>query len=361
MPKAKKLPSGNWRVLGYYKDATGKIHRPSFTAPTRREAEFLERSWAATMKAAPKEARISQTVADVVDKYIELSGPALSPTTLYRYETMRKHGFKELLAMPVEDLTEDVLQKAVNKEALRTYRGKRLAPKTVSNEWSLLSAALKFVTGKTYHVKLPKLQPGNYIELPDPADVMEALKGTDIELPAMLALWLSFTMSEVLGLRASDVHKDLIYINGARVYLGGRIIEKNTAKNSTRKRLHKIPPYLLELINNTEAVKKYAETGEDGPLVTMTDYNIRYRLEKYLDKAGIHGFTFHKLRYLNASVMHALNVPDKYAQERGGWKTGHIMKTVYMHTLSEERQKVDALVDTYFEQKLHTNTAHDPA
>ena len=181
----------------------------------------------------------------------------------------------------------------------------------------------------------------------------------DIELPAMLALWLSFTMSEVLGLRASDVHKDLIYINGARVYLGGRIIEKNTAKNSTRKRLHKIPPYLLELINNTEAVKKYAETGEDGPLVTMTDYNIRYRLEKYLEKAGIHGFTFHKLRYLNASVMHALNVPDKYAQERGGWKTGHIMKTVYMHTLSEERRKVDALLDSYFEQKLNTNSAHE--
>lgn len=36
--------------------------------------------------------------------------------------------------------------------------------------------------------------------------------------------------------------------------------------------------------------------------------------------------TFHDLRHLNASVMAALRIPDKYAQERGGWKSDKIMK-----------------------------------
>ena len=62
--------------------------------------------------------------------------------------------------------------------------------------------------------------------------------------------------------------------------------------------------------------------------------------------------TFHDLRHLNASVMHALNIPDKYAMERGGWETDHIMKTVYQETLSEERRKVDEVIDGYFKEVI---------
>ena len=62
--------------------------------------------------------------------------------------------------------------------------------------------------------------------------------------------------------------------------------------------------------------------------------------------------TFHDLRHINASLMAVLKIPDKYAQERGGWKTDHIMKSVYTETFSEERQKVDEIIDGYFEQIL---------
>ena len=42
MAKAKKLPSGSWRVLQFVGlDADGKRQYKSFTAPTKREAEFL--------------------------------------------------------------------------------------------------------------------------------------------------------------------------------------------------------------------------------------------------------------------------------------------------------------------------------
>ena len=42
MATAKKLPSGSWRILVYsHTDQDGKRRYKSFTAPTKKEAEFL--------------------------------------------------------------------------------------------------------------------------------------------------------------------------------------------------------------------------------------------------------------------------------------------------------------------------------
>jgi hypothetical protein len=57
---------------------------------------------------------------------------------------------------------------------------------------------------------------------------------------------------------------------------------------------------------------------------------------------------------MNASVMLALGIPDKYAMERGGWSSDHIMKSVYQHTFSEERRKADEKIDDYFNSVLES-------
>ncbi len=42
MPKATKQPSGNWKVRAYdYTDSEGKKHMRSFTASTKKEAEYM--------------------------------------------------------------------------------------------------------------------------------------------------------------------------------------------------------------------------------------------------------------------------------------------------------------------------------
>ncbi len=63
--------------------------------------------------------------------------------------------------------------------------------------------------------------------------------------------------------------------------------------------------------------------------------------------------SFHDLRHMNASVMAMLQIPEKYALERGGWKTDAVMKNVYTHTFSKERKKVDGIIDSYFETMQH--------
>ena len=64
--------------------------------------------------------------------------------------------------------------------------------------------------------------------------------------------------------------------------------------------------------------------------------------------------TFHDLRHMNASVMLALGIPDKYAMERGGWSSTNIMKSVYQHTFTAERQAADQKIDDYFNGVLDT-------
>lgn len=67
--------------------------------------------------------------------------------------------------------------------------------------------------------------------------------------------------------------------------------------------------------------------------------------------------TFHDLRHVNASIMTILNVPDKYAQERGEWKTDNIMKSTYMQTFSEQRKEVDKQVDNYMYDVIFNKSA----
>jgi integrase len=83
-------------------------------------------------------------------------------------------------------------------------------------------------------------------------------------------------------------------------------------------------------------------------IVPLTRSQLHGRFTRLCKKNGL-DLTFHDLRHLNASVMLALNVPEKYAMERGGWKTPNVMKSVYQHTFSRQRRMVDDQIDDYFD------------
>lgn len=61
------------------------------------------------------------------------------------------------------------------------------------------------------------------------------------------------------------------------------------------------------------------------------------------------------MRHANASIMLALGVPDKYAMERMGHATNNMLKTVYQHTMKSKQDEVADVVDSYFEEKMHTD------
>lgn len=340
MATPKKTPSGKWHLTLFIgKDENGKRIYKSVTADTKGECTKKAERLVKEAKAARRRPKIADLprVCDAVDKYIELC-QVLSPVTVNGYEKIRRTAFPHLMNVPIADLTREVVQQAINTETYREGRRGRISAKTVQNEWALIAAALRNQYGLRFEVRLPKRQ-RHLKEYPEPEAVIQAVIGTEIELPCLLALWLSFSMSEIRGLKFSDLNGDTITINRVIVDVGTLPTVKETAKTEARLRRHKLPPYLMELIERADHTEEF--------IVPYNHNYIYYHFRKLMDAAGF-SITFHDLRHLNASVMLALGIPDKYAMERGGWKTPHVMRSVYQHTFTKERLRVDAIIDDYF-------------
>ena len=348
MGTPKKTKNGKWHTQVYVGiDETGKRIIRSVTADTKAECQ-LKASQLKLEKKPPSK----MTVKDAVNVYIKSIESVASPPTIRGYYTILNHAFPDLMKMNVDDVDNLVMQRAISNESKRISQyGKPMSPKTVSNRYGLIETALRKVCNKTFEVKLPQ-RIVKIKEYPMPEDIFEAIKGTDIELPCLLAMWLSMTMSEIRGLECSSIRNGIIHIEQARVLSVDGDVLKPTAKNDSRIRNHKIPKYIMTLINNTDTYKNFAKTGENSPLIPMSANMIYNRWQKICRSHGWK-MTFHDLRSVSASVMLMLNIPDKYAQQRGGWKTDHTLKTVYQQTFDSERQKVDALIDSYFEQFIN--------
>lgn len=351
MSKPRKLKSGSWNVQVYdYRDASGKAHFKSITAPTKLECEYQAKLY--QRENASRGSARELTVGGAVDKYIELCG-VLSPCTSTAYRRMRETMFPALMQAPVRSLSAAKVQRAINAECFRECRktGRVITPKTVKNEWGLISAALKKICGLSFEVKLPKVVKDRR-QFPDPEVVLAAIMDCPERLPCLLSIWCTFSMSELLGVRCSSVRDGYIYIERVRVYTDQGWVEKAIAKNATRNRVQRLPELLLDMIRETPAFQRYLETGEDGYLFPGSRSKIYNAWTRTAARHGLE-LSFHDLRHMAASVMLQLNVPPKYAQERGGWSTSSVMQTVYQHTFSAQRLAVDALVNDYFTESLN--------
>ena len=350
MAKAKKLKSGNWNIRVFdYRDENGKQHFTSFTAPTKLECEYKAKAY---QRDNPHRTPAQEmTVGAAVDRYIELS-QVLSPTSTTGYKKIRENAFLELMEVPVKKLNNVTVQKAINAECSRvnSRTGKTISAKTVHNEWGLVSASLKKICNMSFEVSLPRIKKDRK-QYPDPQAVLEAILDCPAKLPCLLSMWCTFSMSELLGIKCSSIRDGCIYIDQVRVYTENGWVEKSIAKNATRNRVQQLPQYLMDLITQEPAFQEYIASGKDGYLFPMTRSAIYNAWTRTAQKYGL-DLSFHDLRHMSASIMLQLNIPEKYAQERGGWSTSNVMKTVYQHTFSAQRIAVDSVINDYFNRKL---------
>lgn len=332
MPKAKKLPSGNYRVRAYLgKNADGKDIYKSFTAPTKKEAEFLAASFSATAK-RPTE----KTVKTLIEEYIDAKSSVLSPTTIAGYESMLKITLSRLCELKVSEINKRNVQDAVNELTVS------LSPKTVHNAYGLFSAALNWADVPNVKITLPP-KTRQFKRLPTADIVINTFKGSEIEIPVLLAIWQGMRCSEILGVRKCDIDKDgILTISQVGVTVDGKILYKKRAKTYGSNRQLMLPPQIVSLIRSVDC-------PDTMPVVSLTRKQIYLRFIKGLANTG-YKITFHDLRHINASVMAALGIPDIYAMERGGWSNTTTLRSVYQQTFDSERQKVDKAVDNYFNE-----------
>lgn len=284
------------------------------------------------------------TLRQAFDKYIELRKNRLAPSTIHRYETIRDNSFPTIMDMKLNELDRRTLEEAVSAEEGRKGRtGGKQSPGSIINAYHLIATILhRYAPGIDTNVSLPEKKRKVPV-LPEPADVIHAVKGSDIELPCLLSMWLSLSMSEILGLTKSEsINGDQLTVVKTAVMINGELVERYAGKEEERTRSLKIPPYIMDLID---------QVGTDR-LVTMTGRMVYQHFNKALKDAGVPPMRFHDLRHMNASVSAMLKIQDAVIQERGGWKTDYVMKRVYTHTFSSERQQADAIINNYFDQIL---------
>ena len=373
MPTAKRLKSGSWNCLVYShsviqtdkngniiynKDGKPKKKRiyKSFTSDdkTKRgkaEAEALANDFILNHKFNNRKRQLdcNITLLEAIEKYIDQRKESLSPASIRDYNIIKRNGFQDIMFLKLKDFDEDVLQEAVNRESRRfskvqTKNPRPISAKRLQNEYGLVRTVLKKYRKDIdfEEISLPKVPP-RQPELIQPEIILNIIKGTDIELAVLLAMWLSFTQSEIRGLtKSKSIDGDYITIKEVVVDGVNGATRKSIGKNKYRNRRHKMPAYIKQLIDQV-----------DGDVLVPMNGNMIYRKwTRLLDQNNLPHITFHDLRHVNASVMALLRIPDRYAQERGGWKTDKIMKAVYQHTFSDEREAVDKKIDEYFENKM---------
>ena len=340
MATAKKLPSGSWRVRAYVgKGPDGKDKYKSFTASTKKEAEYMAAQYVRFDREIAK--ADSDTFGAVADRYIGSKSNILSPTTISGYKKIKKNHLDEWEKTKVSDLTNSKIQIKINEIS------EIKSPKTVRNVYGFITAVLYYANPeRRISVSLPKKKK-NIKVLPATEDVINAVRGTNVELAAMLAMWMSLRLSEIRGLMKSDIIDGYMIVRHVKVKTenGEELREATKTYDSTR--MLKLPQYILDLIEKTDTEF----------IVPETPGRIYKRFQAALKTAGIdRHMSFHDLRHLNASVMISLGVPDPYAMERGGWSSTNVLKSVYQHTFSKERLGADAKIDNYFEKIINKTT-----
>lgn len=354
-----ELPSGNIRKKVYMGkelrvDADGnpildekgrpvykKIYK-SVTAETPQEAQELASALKADKVIVCNSTSPNLTVYEKIRAYVELNQSVLSPTTIHGYKACMDFAFQDtIMYMPIRELTKEICQDAINKESVRTTKrtGKPISSKTLKNEWGIVATVLN-EEGINFPVKLPKVNMELH-ELSDPEQIWNANKGTDVELPVLLAMWLSFTMSEIKGLtKSGSLRGEYIYIDKVMVRTDNEDHIKSVGKNSKRNRMAKCPEYILELI----------EKVDGDVIVPMNQRTIYSHFCNNMRLAGLPKMSFHDLRHVSATVCDSLSIPSKVSQDRGGWSGDGIMRSRYMQTFSSERQEADAVIDSYFSE-----------
>ena len=342
MATAKKLPSGNWRVQAS-KTINGGLVKKSFTAKNKKEVELKAAEW--QVQFDDNNAIENITLQKAFERYISSKENILSPNTIRVYLNISRAHFQGIMQRKITTLTTEDFQREINISAAKS------SPKTIRNVNGLLSAVLKMFRPEfKLNTSLPQKKPTE-LYIPDDNDIkklIQAVKDTEMEVPVLLAAFGPMRRGEICALTSEDVNGNIVTVNKAVAHdKNGKIVIK-APKNVSSYREIEFPEFVIEKLK-----------GIEGKITTISPAHISRRFKVILKNNGIPEFRFHDLRHYNVSILHAMNVPDKYIMARGGWRTNATMNKVYNHVLknkqTEYTKEINNHFSTFFEETHHEN------
>ena len=355
MATARKLPSGSWRcqVFSHIEeikqpDGTVKKKRiyKSFTcdiqgAKGKRICEQKAAQWAAEKESSDSQT-VSLTFGEALDSYIEARENILSPRTIMDYKCTRRKYVQSLMNIKVDLISQDDIQKAINIESMR------LSPKTIRNIHGLISAVLHvYRPSMALNTSLPQRKRSN-LYIPTEAEVqklMEVVKGTDLELPVLLAAFGPMRRGEICALQPSDIEGNIVHVSKNMVRTEDNEWIIKSPKSYAGDRYILFPDHVIQKLKGHTHVER---------IVSLTPNQITDKFARVLKQNGLQHFRFHDLRHYSASILHTLGIPDAYIMQRGGWGNDSTLKQVYRHALGDKAKEMNQIANEHFEALCNT-------
>lgn len=339
MPKAKKLPSGSYRVQVFsHKDSKGKKHYESFTAPTKKEAELLASEWA---NSNDRKKHSQLTVSEAISGYIAAKRGVLSPSTIRGYERMYRNNYGPLLSKSIKKLTTEELQIFVSDLA------GSMSSKSVSNIYGLLSSSLSFyMPNKVFRVTLPQ-RIRKKTTAPSNEDIQALFNAATPEMKKCIALaaFGSLRRGEIAALTFSDLQDGVLSVTKDIIEdKDNKWILKPIPKSQASIREVHLPDKVMELLGSgapDERIVKYASPSSISKCFIVLR-----------NKIGV-SIRFHDLRHYFCSIGAVLQIPSNYLEDFGGWRRGSsVMKEVYQNSIIPISEAYSRKMRKYFDDVM---------
>ena len=303
MATAKKLPSGAYRCLIFDRTEDGKRKYKSFTAPTKKEAEYLATQYIMEKDEKKKNPQNKNLFGEELEKYITAKEAVLSPSTIRGYRNIQKilnSSYSNFCNLKLSEIQQEDVQNVISDLS------KAKSPKTVRNYHGLISSVIG--TNLALNTTMPqKIQPELYI----PSDneiqsLVDAVKNTELEIPVLLGAFCMMRRGEICGLSMSDIQGNIIHIHHSLVLGTDKKWHLKAPKTETSDRYIEAPAFVTDRIR------------EVGRITNLNPHSITIMFQRVLDRNNINHFRFHDLRHYSASIRHALGIPDAYIMADGG-------------------------------------------
>lgn len=322
-----KLPSGSYRVRMMVDKKMYRFtfdHKPS-------EKEIL-------LKISDKMDKVNTSehlpFEVAAKEYCKLKKNVISPTTYREYVNTCNRLSDTFVSLYIDQITPLDIQAEIN-----TLSAKK-APKTVRNYHGFIVSVIKMYRPDfVFNTKLPQKVPKDvYIPTDDEVKkLMEYAKNQcsgRYYIPIVLACY-GMRRGEICALTPEDIKDNIASINKVKVFNSDKEwIIKEMPKTEKSIRQIPLPAAIVEQINSQGFVY-------DGHPNNISDF-----INDACNALKIQKFSIHKLRHYFCSRLASENIDTETIMSLGGWKTDHVMKTVYRHSVTDKVKDASSKLDS---------------
>lgn len=337
-------------TLNYGKGKDGKNKKEQVTCSSKRDARAILKDHLKKMEAGTAVIPAKDTLADCTKSFIDYKSTTLEKSTIYGYTNIWKNhivpyfGNKRIQEVTTKDIQEYISTKATC-----------VSMTTVKKHIALLYSVFKnaYMTRlinenpldrlERVKAKAEKFECMNAAEI---AQLCRSVRGTQLELPVMLAAYMGLRRGEILGLKWEhiDFETCTLSIENTRTMVGKNVVEKAPKTEKSTRQLHLAAPLIPVLLEQQAKQKKHPNLRADF-VVTMDNgrpFKPNYLSESFhehLIKNGMKLVRFHDLRHSFASIANESGMLMNDISAAMGHSNISVTSGIYTHEFSKKKIK----------------------